>query len=86
MKKILPFLIILLATNSCKYFEDCDYMRYQIREKTQIDKFTCHYKAVSWGECLVWNDMKSIEFTDSCKVYGLSQLVLRDELYKKYHK
>lgn len=86
-KKILIyflFLTIFLSSGSCSLFEDCDGVRYQIKKKTEIGNSLCTFRAESVASCLIWNDQKSLEFTDSCKVYGLSEMLDRDTLYKKY--
>lgn len=86
-KKILIyflFLTIFLSNGSCFIFEDCDGVRYQIKKKTEIGNSMCKYRAESIGNCYIWNDQVFLEFTDSCKVYHLSTVLDRDDLYKKY--
>ena len=78
------FVLVFFFTNSCFVFETCDGVRYQIKVKTELGNGMCQYRAESIGNCLIWNDQKFLEFTDDCKALGLSQIVDRDELCKKY--
>lgn len=84
LKRVLLFIFLLSINLSCKYFEDCDGQRYQFRVKKELGNGLCQYRADSITDCLVWNDQVTITFVDSCHLYTMSQIVWRDELYKKY--
>lgn len=86
MKKLLPFvfLFLLAGSTSCEYLTICDGKRYQVIIKSDLGNGKCYFKLQADGECLIWADRKHLEFVDSCKSYGLSQMVWRDDIKKKY--
>jgi hypothetical protein len=84
LNRFLIFLFLIIINSSCRYFEDCDGINYQIRVKEILSNGQCKYRADSIGDCLTWNDQLTITFVDTCNIYDMSEIVSRDELYRKY--
>lgn len=68
----------------CDYLTVCDAKRYQVKVKNDLGKGMCYFRLQADGDCLVWANRQHLEFVDSCKAYGISQMVWRDDIKKKY--
>jgi hypothetical protein len=77
-------LFLLVGSSSCEYLTVCDAKRYQLKVKNKLPNGLCEFKFYADGDCLTWADRKSLIFVDSCKAYGISQMVWRDDIKKKY--
>ena len=79
---IYVFLIFIIC--GCESLTICDAKRYQVKIKNNLGNGKCYFKLQADGDCLVWAKRQHLEFIDSCMAYGISQMVWRDDIKKKY--
>jgi len=85
MKYILFFLLGAGAIAGCGECDNSNYFQIKAKDEQSTPKM-CQFRATGLGPCSAWQTTQDINFTDSCRIFQLSQIIPRSVVMQHSNK